>query len=201
MDNQYSFITRIAGVLYDPYVEKHFKMPELRDALSDGQLRSKLWLIDEFDEVMAVAPPGKQRVAVMGGWVGLLPLLMFTKGKMVSVTSFDIDERANTLAEKFNWGYDFKAVNKDMYEVDYSEFDVIINTSSEHIPDIRAWAKSLPPDKTVIVQNNNFVKGNGHVSCVKDEDELEKLLDLSDVFSSGRLKFPMYSRFMVVGFT
>jgi hypothetical protein len=126
---------------------------------------------------------------------------MFAYELPVAVYSFDLDDRANAIANTLNYDQPFKAVKADMYDVDYSQYDVIINTSSEHIPDIPAWRAKLPPGKLVIVQNNDYLEGEGHVSTVENSHELSKQLDLSKVLYEGTRKFPMYSRFMLIGLT
>lgn len=204
MKQEFFFTTRIAGVLYDKFTEQHLSMNELRDALSDGQLYSKTWLVEELSNRIKsgeIEPKEKYKVAVLGGWIGLLSLMMFTWELPVSVVSVDVDLRVNTIAEKINWGFDFKTVTKDMNTVDYSDFDIIINTSSEHIPDISAWRSTIPSGKVVIVQNNDFEEGDGHVSTVSNTNQLRNKLQLSQVLYEGTRAFPQYSRFMIIGRT
>lgn len=204
MKQEFFFTTRIAGVLYDKFTEQHLSMNELRDALSDGQLYSKTWLVEELSkriESGEIPSKEKYKVAVLGGWIGLLSLMMFTWELPVSVVSIDFDLRVNIIAEKINWGFDFKTMMKDMNTVDYSDFDIIINTSSEHIEDIPKWRAAIPAGKVLIVQNNNFEEGDGHVSTVDSSNQLRSKLDLSAVYYEGTRKFPQYNRFMIIGKT
>jgi hypothetical protein len=204
MKHEFFFTTRIAGVLYDKFTEQHLSLNELRDALSDGQLYSKTWLVEELAKRIdsgEITKKEKYRVAVLGGWIGLLSLMMFTWELPVSVLSVDVDLRVNTIAEKINWGFDFKAITKDMNTVDYSEFDIIINTSSEHIPDIPAWRSTIPEGKIIIVQNNDYEDGDGHVSTVSNANQLRSKLKLSEVLYEGTKTFPQYNRFMIIGRT
>lgn len=201
MKHELFFITRIAGVMYDPYVMENLSIEELRDAISDGQLLSKNWLVNELSKVIEKTDRRPLKVAVLGGWIGMLPLMMFTWELPVSVQSIDLDERANRVAEKINWGFDFSTLTADMYDVDYSQFDIIINTSSEHIPDIPKWRDTIPAGKMIIVQNNDFEEGAGHVSTVKNSSVLRKMMRLSEVHYEGTKTFPQYSRFMLIGKT
>lgn len=199
---EFTFTTRIAGILYDPYVAENLKLEEVRDALSDGQLYSKIWLVDQLEPLLkeySLDRPAK--VAVLGGWIGLLSLMMFCRELPVNVVSIDIDARANVIAEKVNWDKQFKALTADMYGVDYSQYDVIINTSSEHIDSISGWRKALPKGKLVIVQNNDFEDGEGHISTVPNSSRLRNLIDLTDVSYEGTRKFAQYDRFMIIGTT
>jgi hypothetical protein len=190
------FTTRIASVLYDDVVLKTLPITELRDAISDGQLLSKRWLIEEY---LKIGLPDTTRVLVLGSWLGTLPLLMKAYGVTAEFTGCDLDDRANRIAEKLNWDNNFRSAKADMYDISYNDFDVIINTASEHIPDIGKWAKKIPRGKIVMVQNNNFDEGDGHVSCVRNTDELRHKLGIEKYIYEGTRQFAAYSRFMVIG--
>lgn len=200
MRPEFFFTTRIASALYDQYVTEHLPVTELRDAISDGQMGSKLWLIDELRK-LKIAMKAKPRVAILGGWIGTLSLLMNCYELELKITSIDLDERANRIAEKLNYDYDFSTKTMDMYSVDYDEYDIVINTSSEHIPDIAKWRAQIPAGKIVIIQNNDFEEGEGHVSTVRTAAELRKILNLTEVFYEGTREFPQYRRFMLIGRT
>jgi hypothetical protein len=197
MRDEFFFTTRIASVLYDQVVLSTLPITELRDALSDGQLLSKRWLIEQYKALKMDV--NKARIVVLGGWLGTLPLLMHAYGIKANFVSVDLDDRVNRIAEKLNWDHEFGTVTMNMYDIDYEYFDVVINTSAEHIPDVDKWAKKIPKGKYVIVQSNNFLEGDGHVSCVKNSDELRQLLDLSKVMYEGTRQFPAYSRYMIIG--
>lgn len=199
------FTTRIASAYYDPFVLEYVKIEELRDALSDGQLLSKNWVVEVLHDLIEegkLPVEGKQiRVAILGGWIGTLSLMMNAWELPVAITSVDLDERSNRVAEKLNYDFTFNTMTMNMYDIDYSQFDLIINTSSEHIPDIPKWRSQIPEGKIILVQNNDFEEGNGHVSCVRNSNELRKQLKLAEVIYEGTRTFPQYSRFMLIGRT
>lgn len=206
MRHELFFTTRIASALYDQFVLTKLPMTELRDAISDGQLLSKTWVIDELNKLIEIGKiqatmENPAEVAILGGWIGTLALMMNAWELPLRVTSIDLDERANRIAEKFNYDYDFKTQTLDMYTVDYTQYDIIVNTSSEHIPDIAEWRKHIPDNKVLIIQNNNFEEGAGHISCVKNVEQLRKLLKLREVYYEGTRSFPQYNRFMLIGTT
>lgn len=203
MKHEFFFTTRIASALYDPNVLRNLPLTELRDALSDGQMLSKNWLVEELKKLQdsKTLPPSANRVIVVGGWIGTLALLMAAWELDLDITSIDLDDRANSIANTLNYDHKFKAFKGDMYQVDYDEYDIIINTSSEHIPDIPAWRALIPAGKVVVVQNNDYLEGEGHVSTVNNSDELRRKLNLSKIFYEGTRKFPQYSRFMLIGLT
>jgi hypothetical protein len=203
MKQEFFFTTRIASALYDPYVLGNLPLTEIRDAISDGQILSKMWLAERLQSMLdeGVLEKGS-RVAILGGWIGTLTLMLHCKELSLKVTSIDLDPRANRIAEKLNYDYEgFGTMTMDMYQLDYSQFDVIINTSSEHIPNIPAWREKIPAGKLIIVQNNNYLQGEGHVSCVNNSHELRKALNLSEVLYEGTRTFIQYDRYMLVGRT
>jgi hypothetical protein len=100
-----------------------------------------------------------------------------------------------------NYDFKFSTRTEDMYEVDYTDYDIIINTSSEHIPDIPAWRQLLPPGKILVVQNNDMTNVVDHVSTVSDSGQLHEQLNLKKVLYEGTREFPHFSRFMLIGIT
>lgn len=206
MKHELFFTSRIAGILYDPYVKEHLPLDELRDAISDGQLLSKNWLVEilvklEQTGQIKIDKNKPMAVAILGGWLGTLALMINVRELPFKVTSIDLDSRANTIAEKLNYDFDFNTSNEDMYNVDYSKYDIIINTASEHIPSIAEWRSLIPSGKIVIVQNNNFLEGEGHISNVENSAQLGNLLNLKELFYEGTRRFKQYDRYMLIGLT
>jgi hypothetical protein len=206
MKHEFFFTTRIAGSLYDPFVLEQMQMSELRDAISDGQLLSKNWLIEVMsslinDGKLEATKDKPLKIAILGGWIGTLALMINAWELPVKITSVDLDERSNRIAEKLNYDFDFTTMTMNMYDLNYSDFDVIINTSSEHIPDIPKWRSQIPAGKIIMVQNNDFDDGDGHVSTVKNSTTLRRILKLDEVLYEGTRAFPQYSRFMLIGRT
>lgn len=211
MKQEAFFTSRIASALYDPYVLENLPVTELRDALSDGQMYSKLWLIEELKSLIDVGTiqptrglkyhPRRFSTAITGGWIGTLALMFNAWELPVDITSIDLDQRANSIAEKLNYDFQFRTITGDMFDVDYNEFDIIVNTSSEHIDDIPEWAASLPKGKIVVIQNNNYLAGDGHVSTANSSSELQALLNLKEVYYEGTRCFAQYDRYMIIGRT
>jgi hypothetical protein len=93
-----------------------------------------------------------------------------------------------------------KCITDDMYRHHYTE-DVIINTSCEHIKDVREWISVIPLGRLVVLQSNNYLGGDGHVNCVQGREEFVKQTGLSKILYSGERVLPMYTRYMVIGKT
>lgn len=136
------------------------KFPEIEDALADalslGQIKSKLWLVDHL-------PSNLGTVFICAGWYGTLASLMFERAntKFEKIRSFDIDSKCARIADSMNKPYvmdawRFKASTLDISVMDYptnhTTFradgssldleempDTIINTSCEHIENFTDW--------------------------------------------------------------
>ena len=188
------------------------------DAMSQGQLKSKMWMINE----LKILDLDLGTVFLCAGWYGLLATLMFEHDlKVDRVRSFDIDPDVVTIADKFNlpWFSDtwkLKAVTEDIHNIDfvchnwrawsssnermsYPITDVpntVINTSCEHIEDFATWYAKIPADKLVILQSNNYDDIDEHVNTSPDLDSFSAQTPMTEVLYSGGLDLLDYTRFM-----
>lgn len=197
------------------------KFPEcienMEDAFSLGQLKSKLWLIDNL-------PDNLGTVFVCAGWYGTLSALMFerAKNKFHKIRSFDIDPQCADIAETFNrsWVVDnwkFKATTFNIENIVYpliyetkkangstveliEEPDTIINTSCEHIENFKDWFNSIPSGKLVILQSNNYFEITDHINCVSSLEEFSNQTPMSNLLYQGELNLEKYTRFMRIGY-
>lgn len=193
-----------------------------QDALSWGQLKSKLWLIDELSKL----DRDLGCVYVLGGWIGTLPALMFNNPslRIATMRSFDIDATCAPIADSLNKepyvldNWRFKATTADMLALAYenditttlrndstpvamtSTPDTIINTSCDHIQPFDAWWARVPKGKLVVVQNNDFFGvDDDHVNNVNTLSEFAQQTPLTTILYEGELVLPEYSRFMRIG--
>jgi len=169
------------------------------DSLSKGQLYSKLWLVKELKKIS----PYYGTVFLLGGWYGMLVEMLFDNMNIDKIHSFDLDETACKIADEINLNHvidswRFKAFVKNINELDYSEADTIINTSTEHINE-NTWFDSIPTKKLIIIQSNNLTSIEDHTNCVKNEYELKEKYKLSEYYFQGELDVVDYKRFMIIG--
>ena len=166
---------------------KRFEGDALTDAFSRGQLKSKLWLIEELENNNIKLG---DVIYVCAGWYGVLPALLFERYDVTGhIYSFDMDDTTDLPAITLNKEQiienKFKAFVKDIktlkydreeldrkrykyidelkYEVIEAKHEVekptcVINTSCEHISDFDTWWNSIPKGTLVILQNNDFVE-------------------------------------------
>lgn len=205
-------ISILADIADASYTEPKIKLEAVRDAMSKGQLNSKLWLVHHLMETFDSGHSYLYvNVLIVGGWIGLLSKLLFnhrhSKSRISHITSLDIDPACETFANILHRKENrdprnkrFTATTGDMYEFDYSanRFDMIINTSCEHIPNVQDWLDKIPDGKIVALQSNNF-RIPEHINCVDSIDEFKSKVKLKEIIFSGELKFDMYTRYMIIG--
>ncbi len=194
-----SFIIKYTNALYSTPAEFAPRYDEFRDMFSSGQILSKEWIVEQLYNIDRTYY--NKKLIIVGAWYGTLGMMIKKRFSSTRVTMLDIDPRC----EKFihNMIYDnpdLKSITADMYRHSYIE-DVIINTSCEHIDNVQEWLSLIPKDRMVVLQSNNYLKGNGHVNCVNSTEEFIEQVDLSDILYSGELIMPMYTRYMIIGRT
>ena len=217
----YSKLTKRFG--YDSYMLKAFKLhhAKLKDALSEGQLNSKLWLLDKIKGI------DLGTVFICAGWYGVLATMMFEDENVYvdKIRSFDIDDSCYEIAEDFNrpWTKDewkFKALTQNILDINYAEHSwtfwskknnresypitdipsTIINTSCEHIENFTNWFNLIPAGKLVALQSNNYFEIEDHVNCVNSLDEFKQQAPLSNIIYEGELELEKYTRYMLIGY-
>ena len=177
------------------------------DAFSSGQVVSKLWLAQELEPIARVhANPA--RIVLVGGWYGLFNFILRVRSNMSieSVRSIDIDADACSVADKINdtwvWqNWKFKSINSDANDHDYSNSNLVINTSVEHI-DTHRWFDNIPNGCLVALQSNDM-DHEDHCHNHGSLDDFKDDFSLSEVFYSGSKHFEYpdwgFNRFMIIG--
>jgi hypothetical protein len=173
------------------------------DAMSRGQITSKLWLIRKLIDH---GPFNLGRVAICGGWVGILARMMldYNTINVEKIHTMDLSAMATLAAKELNDEYlregTLSATVADCYGVEYGErYDTVINTSCEHFENFDLWFKNVKAGTMVVLQSNDFVGIDDHVDCVFSEDELVDKAKLSTVRFKGSLSCYNYTRYMVIG--
>jgi len=190
------FIVRYTNGLYATPPESAPRYEEFRDMFSSGQLASKEWAVKTLSEVVKL---DFQHVIIAGAWFGTLGMMLKSKFPGITLTLLDIDPRCEIFLKNITvYDRDVYCVTEDMYKHVYTE-NIVINTSCEHIPDIKQWLKQVSPDSLILLQSNNNDKDEGHINCVQSENEFIEKSGLTEILYSGKLVTPMYTRFMIIG--
>lgn len=189
----------IAGIAR--VIAKH-PQAEISVAFNHKQVVCKLWARDKLLEATGGA---FGCIWIVGGWYGTLAAMLFDDPRysIRSIESFDIDPDAAPVARTLLSSMDvaFTATTADMYTLDYRahEPDLVINTSCEHIGNLRGWLRLLPSGTRVLLQSNDYFAEPSHVSCVASLEAFIELAQLVDLLYAGELPTRNYRRFMLIG--
>src|SRR5690606_29471368 len=112
----------------------------------------------------------------------------------------DMDPTVESVARTMNRhaGERFRARTGDMYELDYggARPDLVVNTSCEHIADVRGWLDMLPSGTRVLLQSNDYFSEPTHINSVPRLEDFAAQAQLASVAFAGALPTKKYTRFM-----
>jgi hypothetical protein len=191
------------------------------DCFSQGQIKSKKWLIDELTNLDLELGT----VFLCAGWYATLATMLFeSKIKIDKIRSFDVDPSCVSIAEVFNkpWvseNWKFKSITENILVIDYNSYswtswssannrmsnpitdnpNTIINTSCEHIEDFDKWYDLIPKDKIVILQTNNYFEIEDHINCSNNLGEFRIQTPMTTLLYEGELVLDKYTRYMRIG--
>ena len=183
------------------------------DSLSDNQWESKKWLLDKVTDCVNIV----SKVQLFGGWFAhpMCVLLTSAFDDLVWIENTDIDEYALHVCRNINQELSCELITTEGNVMNLGDrdwdTDLVINTSSEHMPPLpvilanrnfRKHKDNSAQGPTIFaIQSNNMFHVPDHINCVKDEDELVNLSELTKVLYKGSLDMPNgYKRFMVIGY-
>lgn len=148
-------ISPLINSLYQPGIS--LSADKLRDALSEGQLSSKLHLLNCLEKVKNSFHE-IENTHYLACWHGLIAkwinednLIKVSKGNYL----VDIDKEAVKLARQINFSVDYVGVVEDiLFYKNYSSRDAIVNTSCEHFS--YEWLENIPQGCLMILQSSNL---------------------------------------------
>lgn len=182
-----------------------------KDSFSTSQILSKLWLVETLEKIL-IDQSIKDPISILtlGGWYGIINLILRIRGniKIKLVRNLEIDENACYVADQINkaweWqNWQFKSVYGDanLFDYDNNQFDVIINTSIEHISG-KHWFNNIPKNQFVVLQSNNQ-EHDDHCHTHKSLNEFLLDFPLTEIYYSGEKTFEYpdwkFCRFMIIG--
>jgi hypothetical protein len=207
-------------------INKYFKENEdvsvINDAFSRGQIRSKVWLLEELRKINKKF----DNIALLAGWMGQLVDLLERSIQFTNLRNIELD-RQSCLESDYNFNLDnlnewrVKSVCADInnltahqngYELNVENFktneiatekflpNLIINTSSEHMSD--EWYQQIQNkgwDCIVAIQSNNLFDHPDHVNCVYSDSHMMKKYPMKEVLFHGELQLIGFKRVMVIG--
>jgi hypothetical protein len=175
-----------------------------KDAFSNGQVDSKLWLCQELEKLEW----SSDLTHIYAGWHGILSFLLLSREnfEVGRIESFDLDPTCEPMADMINenWvikEWKFKAFTLDCNQGVRGTPDLIINTSTEHF-DSMEWFDRIRPGTRVILQGNNMPHDDHFIDSASLEDFIAHY-PLSKIVYQGSLDFiyPKWSftRYMIIG--
>jgi hypothetical protein len=196
-DINYSEISRIIplvmNALYNVEASKNITLNEIRDAFRLKQIQSKAWLIDH---VKKNVKDQSSRILVIGSWIGFTSLCLYHLGYK-NILEVDPDIRLEDFSKHLNrFNSSFCHASVDVNHLNDFKFDVIINTSCEHIKN-NHWFDSIDKESLIILQSNNL-EGYDHTNICKDIEDMKTKYPM-ELLYSGTLNLDNYKRFMLVG--
>lgn len=181
------------------------------NAFSHGQTQSKIWLCENLEPHI----PDLAQVVVVGAWYGILSFMMLSRNqnKYFVISNIDKDESsieiANKLTNAWRIGSDYKVRNicKDIEKIsstDFSAYDVVINTSCEHMNN--EWFNKVTKNQLICIQTSNYVTDDPNWDITNSNPTMEVfknkypmstiLFEGEKLFDYGHLK---YTRYMLIG--
>ena len=175
-----------------------------KDAFSNGQIASKIWLCQELERLEW----DSELTHIYAGWHGLTAFLLLSREKfrVNRIESYDIDPRCESIADAINenWvfnNWQFKAYTADCNQMSAGEADLVINTAVEHF-DSMQWFDNIPNGTAVILQGNNMPHDQ-HVVNFDSLDSFVNTFKLHKVIYKGSKEFIYpnlkFTRYMVIG--
>lgn len=178
--------------LYNEDILNSITLPEIRDAFRINQMQGKAWLLNEIQKY-----DRDSSILVIGSWMGFTSYCLYKLG-FSDITETDPDTRFGHMSMNMNQGNKkFKHLNQDVNDLDLDRYNIIINTSCEHISD-DTWFDRIIPGTKVALHSTNL-KWHDHVNTVENLDEMKNKYNLNLSYSGELVFNPTYSRFMLVG--
>lgn len=190
---------------------KDLKIP--RDAFSHGQIRSKLWLSENFANWSEKYLSLSQSYTLnwYGSWVGLGPffLLKDTKVSFNQIKLFDLnEEHLETSRQILDYWHcestEIQTLALDVNDIipDKHSNQIFINTSCEHMIN-NAWLENIPKESFVLLQSTNMPHPE-HTNCSNDFNHfITGYGACAEVLGSAQIHFQYpdkkFSRFMLFG--
>ena len=186
----------------------------IHESFSKGQVLSKLWA---RDCLMDLNLDSCKTGLILCGWSGVLANLLLEK-LFDGIMSVDNNPDCEPVAIRLNYeDYTegrFNAVTRDIFDLDYhqwdlavnkfngkpSHFDIIVNTSCEHIKSFDKWYKLLPKGQLLLLQSNDFFEIEEHINCVDSLEAFKAMVPMKHLLFAGELPFENYTRFMLIGY-
>lgn len=155
--------------------------------VNNNQIECKDWLLEHL--------PKHEHAVILGGWYGLLA------SKLPSAVTIDIDPGCEKYGKIIYPGVKFVTDCAFNYMISKPKYDMIINTSCEHMPqdDLTLMFMNKRKDSIVALQSNNYFEIEDHINCKESLKEFIADYPFKEIIFKGELDRVKYKRWMVIG--
>ncbi|MEQ1722845.1 MAG: hypothetical protein ABL930_06685 [Pseudobdellovibrio sp.] len=144
-------------------------MPSLlipSDAFSHGQIKSKLWLCENFS-LWLKKYLSKHNIYTLnwyGSWVGIGPMLLLSQNTSLfsKINLFDLNDIDLAISGSVLDYWKCESIEIKLHNVDINSYEpttepnqIFINTSCEHILDDN-WLKLIPTGSNILLQSTDM---------------------------------------------
>ena len=170
----------------------------LNESLRSKQIRNKKWIINE----LANLGSKWEKVLVLGSWNSIVLHEMLSNNFDVSWFDFvDIDPQAHSVRDMFfeinKMEKNYESITMDATEFsDHAGYDLVINTSCEHMLDIPAVYGPL-----YVLQSTDDPHPKEHINCSTSVEDLKEKNNITNILYKGAIwNNKPYKRFMCIGY-
>ncbi len=174
--------------------------PRFTECFWDTQLKSKAEIIDNLPQHF------HGNYYVFGGWFGVLPHLLNDNVVADEIYTVDIDPICKEVGDVYFLSPNITYVTADMCDYDYTDADVVINTSTEHLHQwsYSKWWNNIPDGTFYVVQGNDLEIPE-HVRSFTDLDYFKHWNLCSNICYESAIELPgpnntTYTRYTVMGY-
>ncbi len=188
---------------YDEEVDL-FRIKDLLDSISEGQIESKTWAVEKLKPYIA---DEYDSCLIIGGWYGLMSHMLSESGFKKQIINYELDEICNRMASKMQIHDNIQFMLEDGLEIFHNDktnnrVKIVICTACEHIDqsEIDFSFKLKNPNMLMCLQSNNYFDVNSHVNSKRTLEEFVDSLPLQKILYSGKRNInDDYERYMVIG--
>ena len=178
-----------------------YRIKDMLDQFSTGQLESKQWLIDEIQQFIT----NDDSIFVCGGWYGLMSHMLAETKIPKKIVDYELDDQCRYLHDKLKVHNIVSTREGDGLEIfdnkDRNKENIVfVCTACEHIDeeDLYSALSMKHPKMLVALQSNDMYDIDSHINCHDSIDHFVETLPDMNILYKGELTVGDYSRFMVI---
>jgi len=179
-----------------------FRLKDVLDSFSEGQIFNKHWAAQELNRLINNT---HEECIVIGSWYGLFSHIFAESGFKGNIINIELDPVCNNIAKKLKVHSNIIFKHGDGMEI-FNELNygnkILVCTACEHIDDeeLSFVLQQKHPNMIVCLQSNNYYEVDSHINCKDNLEDFIKSISLKNVLYSGTKRHKdEYDRFMIIG--